>query len=359
MGHTTTNRGLASTGTAGLVVGRGLGRGNTTIPIRGDYLVGLGVRSTTSTDLAGGSVATGSITIPEVIDDCMSPQRTHSSEDEAEPPATHGTRSPTSKSMTKSLFKCDFVSLDPRLQSKKFSMDSSFTLGSTEEADNVKILQSCNGLLLCSGSRRPVFDYIYNPSTNQYKKLPHPDCSLYNSPYYRSAGLRMTLPHYKLVDAGCTSCDIDIQIYSSETTNWSLYRDRFNYFSFDHFDSAIYWNDALYWLETENRQLMHYRLNTEDHEHPIITTIQIPQQGMNFLESYGYMDLILILIQIPHLLHLEGKLFELRGCLLLVCRDDIGSIEFTIYELMIGCSVWTVRYTVDTDDFMTPLPEGL
>ncbi|GJS40396.1 hypothetical protein Tco_0565439 [Tanacetum coccineum] len=46
---------------------------------------------------------------------------------------------------------------------------------------------------------------------------------------------------------------------------------------------------------------------------------------MNFLESYCYMDLMLILKQIPHLLHLEGKLFESYGCLLLVCRDDIGS----------------------------------
>ncbi|GKA52084.1 hypothetical protein Tco_0745280 [Tanacetum coccineum] len=36
-------------------------------------------------------------------------------------------------------------------------MDRSFTLGSTEEADNVKILQSCNGLLLCGGSGLPVF----------------------------------------------------------------------------------------------------------------------------------------------------------------------------------------------------------
>ncbi|GKA37125.1 hypothetical protein Tco_0723690 [Tanacetum coccineum] len=69
IGHTTTNRGLAIT--------------------------------STSACLAGGSVATGSITQPEVIDDCMSSPRTDSSKDEIEPPATHGTRSPTSKSLTK------------------------------------------------------------------------------------------------------------------------------------------------------------------------------------------------------------------------------------------------------------------
>ncbi|GJU80146.1 reverse transcriptase domain-containing protein, partial [Tanacetum coccineum] len=64
---------------------------------------------------------------------------------------------------------------------------------------------------------------------------------------------------------------------------------------------------------------------------------------MNFLESYGYMDPMLILMQIPHLLHLEEKLFESCGCLLLVCRDDVGSSEFTIYEMMKGCYVWLVR----------------
>ncbi|GKB75736.1 hypothetical protein Tco_0942631 [Tanacetum coccineum] len=55
---------------------------------------------------------------------------------------------------------------------------------------------------------------------------------------------------------------------------------------------------------------------------------------------------------------MEEKLSESRGCLLLVCRDDIGSSEYTIYEMMIWCSVWTIRYRVDTDDFMTPFPEG-
>ncbi|GJR65085.1 hypothetical protein Tco_0011150 [Tanacetum coccineum] len=79
MGHTTTNTCLAATGTTGLVE----------------------FRSTNVVGLAGGSVTTRTITVHEVIDDCMSPQRTDSSEDETNPPATHGTRSLTSKSLTK------------------------------------------------------------------------------------------------------------------------------------------------------------------------------------------------------------------------------------------------------------------
>ncbi|GJW61788.1 hypothetical protein Tco_0111123 [Tanacetum coccineum] len=73
------------------------------------------------------------------------------------------------------------------------------------------------------------------------------------------------------------------------------------------------------------------------------------QKGCIGEELRGCDDPMLKLIDIPGMLHLERRLLESRGCLLLVCRDDIGSREFTIYEMMKGCSVWTVRYLVNTD----------
>ncbi|GJX16945.1 hypothetical protein Tco_0217777 [Tanacetum coccineum] len=160
----------------------------------------------------------------------------------------------------RSSFHCDFVSLDPRIKSRKYTIDKSFISGSTEAVDNVNILQSCNGLLI-----------------------------------------------------------------------------------------AIYWNNALHWLETENMQLTHYKLNIEDHEHPIITTIQIPQglqQGRNFFESYGNMLPMIITIQIPHMLHLEGKLFESRGCLLLDGRfGPLGEREENFF-LVINLSGKVVEYNL-------------
>nr|GEZ38320.1 hypothetical protein [Tanacetum cinerariifolium] len=57
------------------------------------------------------------------------------------------------------------------------------------------------------------------------------------------------------------------------------------------------------------------------------------------------------------MLHLEDKLFKSHGCLVLVHRDYIGSSKFTIYEMTKGCSVWSIKYIVDTNDLMTPLPE--
>nr|GEW00446.1 hypothetical protein [Tanacetum cinerariifolium] len=200
----------------------------------------------------------------------------------------------------RSLFECDFVSLDSRLNSKKLTMDHSF--GFAEEVDHVRILQSCNGLLY-NGVLRMAFD-------------------------------PRKLLYYKMVQAGPTSGDTQIQIYSSETRNWILCRNQFDYFSFNYFNSVIYWHDAFHWLEGLNRR-------------------------RNFLESIGGYsdDPILLLMEIPHMLHLEGKIFKSCGCLLLVYINDIGFREFTIYKRMKGCSMWTVRYVVNTDDFMTPLPE--
>ncbi|GJW67822.1 hypothetical protein Tco_0122246 [Tanacetum coccineum] len=220
----------------------------------------------------------------------------------------------------RSLFECDFVSLDSRLNSKKPIIDHSFS--SVEEVDHVRILQSCNGLLLCTGSAWPVFYYVYNPSTNLFKRLPQPNYSHDDLCFYSSDVFRMAFDarkslYYKVVQAGRTSGETQIQIYSSYTGNWSL-------------------------------QLKHCKLNIEDYDHPIMTSLDIPHglhRGRNFLESFGgpSNDPVLLLMEIPHMLHLEGKFFESRGCLLLVCRDDIGSIEFTIYKMMKRSSMWSVR----------------
>ncbi|GJV66181.1 hypothetical protein Tco_1477009 [Tanacetum coccineum] len=129
------------------------------------------------------------------------------------------------------------------------------SLGSAEEVNPVRILQSCNGLLLCSGSAWPIFYYVYNPSTNLFKILPQPNYYLCDDSCFFSSGVfRLAFDprksnHYKLVQAGGEAGETWIQIYSSKTGNWSFCKDRFSYFSFDHFESAIYWNDTYHWLE--------------------------------------------------------------------------------------------------------------
>ncbi|GJU78094.1 hypothetical protein Tco_1275164 [Tanacetum coccineum] len=76
----------------------------------------------------------------------------------------------------------------------------------------------------------------------------------------------------------------------------------------------------------------------------------------NFFGSDEYPDQVRILQSCNGLL--PWKIFKSCGCLLLVCRDDIGSNDFTIYEMMKGTSVWYVRYLVNIEQLMHPLPEG-
>nr|GEU45226.1 hypothetical protein [Tanacetum cinerariifolium] len=53
-----------------------------------------------------------------------------------------------------------------------------------------------------------------------------------------------------------------------------------------------------------------------------------------------------------------GREFFEVTCVSASCGDDIGIREFTIYEMMKGCFVWSVRYLANTEEFMNPLPEG-
>ncbi|GJV07545.1 hypothetical protein Tco_1345201 [Tanacetum coccineum] len=128
-------------------------------------------------------------------------------------------------------------------------MDHSF--GSAEEVDLVRILQSCNGWLLCTGSAWPVCYYVYNPSIILFKRLPQPNYLHDDSCFYSSGVFRMTFDprkslYYKVVQAEHGSGETQIQIYSSKTENLSLCTDRFSYFSFDHFESAIYCYEAFH-----------------------------------------------------------------------------------------------------------------
>ncbi|GJX16455.1 hypothetical protein Tco_0217287 [Tanacetum coccineum] len=63
------------------------------------------------------------------------------------------------------------------IQSRKGTVENSFTLSSTKEVENVKIMRSCNGLLLCTGLGWPACNFVYNPSTNLFKMLLSPDYS--------------------------------------------------------------------------------------------------------------------------------------------------------------------------------------
>ncbi|GKA61641.1 hypothetical protein Tco_0761160 [Tanacetum coccineum] len=126
-----------------------------------------------------------------------------------------------------------------RINSRKYTIKNSFTLGSIEEADKVKILKSCNGLLLCTCSWRHAFDYIYNPSINLLKILPEPDYANVDSNVYGCAGLRLAFdptksPYYKVMMKGSSVWSVRYHVdtddfmtplpegWSIRSTVWSI-----------------------------------------------------------------------------------------------------------------------------------------
>ncbi|GJS43621.1 F-box protein-like protein isoform X1 [Tanacetum coccineum] len=102
----------------------------------------------------------------------------HSQTSNIDPPSGLFVRGPKLKPKRKSIsinkskrnmFEYAFISFDIRVPSKKSSV---FTFGSKAPA---KILQSCNGLLLCH--IKPYKFFVYNPCVNMFKMLPQPHMS--------------------------------------------------------------------------------------------------------------------------------------------------------------------------------------
>nr|GEX96524.1 hypothetical protein [Tanacetum cinerariifolium] len=225
----------------------------------------------------------------------------------------------------------DFESFDIQIPSKR---STDFTLGSNAPPGFVRILQSCNGLLLCC-IRRPDKLYVCNPTIKLLKMLPT------NSPVrnVKIAFDPTKSPHYKVIHVKVAD-DVNgigfgyrqIETYSSETGNWSLCGDRFPGHSFTHFHSAIYWNYALHWLISGYYMPSHCKLKIVN-EHPVLTKTELPRS-------------------------FDGKLFESGGSLLLLSKDDINSRKFNVFEMKNGCSEWSVKYIVNLNDIMMPFPNS-
>nr|GEW74751.1 hypothetical protein [Tanacetum cinerariifolium] len=105
------------------------------------------------------------------------------------------------------MFEYAFISFDVRVPSKKSTV---FAFGSKAPA---KILQSCNGLLLCHIT--PYKFFVYNPCVNLFKMLPQPNMAKLK-PSSSIGGIKLVFdptksPHYK-VDGYSLHSRLDILV---------------------------------------------------------------------------------------------------------------------------------------------------
>ncbi|GJZ56926.1 retrovirus-related pol polyprotein from transposon TNT 1-94, partial [Tanacetum coccineum] len=224
------------------------------------------------------------------------------------------------------MFEYDFISFDIRIPSK---ISTVFTFNSNTPA---KILQSCNGLLLCYIDHSKYY-YVYNPFTNMSKMLPRP--KIYVQPHIIVGGIRLVFdptksPHYKVVHAGIKTDD--------NFDDFEMIIDFIMIVWFHGFEAGIYSNGALHWLNFTNRRYWHAKLNILV-GNLVLRTRQLP-------------------VTLDGELFCDPKFFESRGCLLLVCKDDPDSRQLNIFEMRNGYSEWSPKYLINLDDIMTPLPQN-
>ncbi|GER43627.1 F-box family protein, partial [Striga asiatica] len=199
-------------------------------------------------------------------------------------------------------------STNPQLEKLKLVKDMS----------DIRILHSCNGLLLCSSFRARDINrkyYVHNPTTNKFVLLPKLD----------SAGIcgmslafdQLNSPHYKVV---CVHNQRQIEVYSLETGSWRNHGQTPQVLV--EFENGVYWNGAIHWTSIGYRNDSLY-FNVDNQ---LFGTMPIPPACWNcvdycyFGESFG------------HLHYIKG----------------IGrSLQFKVYEMRRDYSEWFVKYEVN------------
>ncbi|KAK9051052.1 hypothetical protein SSX86_027678 [Deinandra increscens subsp. villosa] len=221
-----------------------------------------------------------------------------------------------------------YVPLAPKTTTKNHSLITTTTIPFYQIiSSSIKVMQSCNGLLLCQDP--PCKFYVYNPTINRYKLLPLPNS-------FRPHGLLIYMalaydpafsPHYKVIyPQEDFPRQVHVEVYSSETGSWRACAQTFSISSFAPFDRrAVYWGGAIHWLSRTHV----YHFGLLDMENPDF--IKVEDHEALYGVSYTSRD----------------RLFVSRDCLLLVrmlprpLRDQMN-----VYEMNADYSGWSVKYHV-------------
>lgn len=224
----------------------------------------------------------------------------------------------------------------------------------------LKILHSCNGLLCCSSIYAYTSKhnyYIYNPTTNQFFKLPQVPIEdtvciggvglafdPAKSPYYKVVVLRQpdrlikSNEHDRRVEFRDAELidyvSYQIEIYSSKTRTWRPSGNPFNAAVGTRFERGVYCNGAIHWINDWDTSL--YFNVDEEKLGEMPTMPPIPEgweeRRLRYLgESQNHL----------HIIELYGPRTE----------------QFKIYEMKSDYSNWFVKYHVNLDAIPVAFPE--
>ncbi|XP_076928919.1 F-box protein At5g07610-like [Bidens hawaiensis] len=181
----------------------------------------------------------------------------------------------------------------------------------------VTIMQSCNGLLLCSAFRNHASEYyVFNPTTKQLAFIP----PLPNLIWSMALAFHPThCVHYKVVSV----CRLkprknmfQIQVYSSDTRTWKICVESFSAQKISKYRDPVYCNGAVYWAPEycTGSNFVCFKLDAEQ-----LQMLPLPVEKMSYGTSILYFG-------------------ESRGHLHLIVNTT-GKYVFNVYEMPTDHSV--------------------
>ncbi|XP_062159187.1 F-box protein At5g07610 [Alnus glutinosa] len=235
-----------------------------------------------------------------------------------------------------------FVSLDGTHSSPPFtSLD--FIARNIDDPAGIKIIQSCNGLLLCRSVNNILTDqthhyYVCNPTTKRFSTLPRLSIEGPITVFGHSLAYDPSKSaHYQVVCVHSSTASVyvyQIEIYSSETRAWRPCGSTF-VAPFDIvFDSGVFWNGAVHWLSPSGSALCF----DVDKEVLLRKMPSLPgsdawgkRRFRYFGESGGHL----------HLVEVYGS----------------RTTQFKVFEMARDYSRWFVKYEVDLSSIVVAFPE--
>ncbi|XP_071699512.1 F-box protein At5g07610-like [Rutidosis leptorrhynchoides] len=241
-----------------------------------------------------------------------------------------------------------------------------------------RIVQSCNGLLLCcsetgSEQQRTCIYYVFNPTTNQYETIPsvkqslvanhnnnpftglavhHPACptvkkslvAVHNSnPFMGLAVDPSDCKRYKVV---CIYRNLDLMrlhilIYSSETKRWKISDETLDMpKNMPDLTGGVYMNGGIYWSPIDNHVDSWYCFKLDVEKFQKLGLPSDMKTG-RYRKLYGG--------------NVSSAYYfgESNGRLYLVDECRVERFKLNVYEKMNDGSGWVVKYQVELRQFMT------
>ncbi|KAI5670279.1 hypothetical protein M9H77_10643 [Catharanthus roseus] len=241
----------------------------------------------------------------------------------------------------------DFISLDHHESQQ--SVTAPFKkLKFVQDQFGLKILQSCNGLLLCRSFS--VRDgncnyYIFNPSTTQFTTLPPPIYRdfIYTDGFHSIYDVNLAFdprksPHYKAICTYVSNKLVDgfeIEVYSSETGLWNHIDQPFSHrplsegvdfqiSSYD-FQTGVYWNGAINWMGG-----YYYLFYFNFDEERFVTVPIMPVIPNDWEDRRKYFG-------------------ESNDHLHMIISNGNRVTNFNVYEMDKEYSGWFIKYRIDLD----------